>query len=100
MDIRETGYEGIMADCPKCKESNLTWVQTKNKKHWLKRDLGEGQTGKEWHECAIANGKAHILRPFCHECNAKLISCGECPNCQFGAGFCPKCQSHVPVNMK
>ena len=89
-----------MLECPKCKDIGpFVWVETKNKKHWLKRDLGDGQIDKKWHECNI-NGKIHILRPFCHNCHAKLIECGECTNCKDDAGFCPKCQIHVPVDMK
>ena len=95
-----------MGICPKCGEDNLKWCETKNKKHWLKRDLGDGQVGKTWHDCGKGGELGskveieHKLRPFCIECNTLCISCGECKNCEYGGGFCPKCQVHVSVNMK
>jgi len=44
----------------------------------------------------------HTPQPFCHECNRKLIFCGEpdCMLCKFGYSFCPACQIHVSVNKK
>ena len=90
-----------MAQCPKCDEPNLKWLLTKNKKHWLKKDLGDGQTAKDWHQCDESKIKDNPkLRPFCHKCKAKLISCKECINCEYGNGFCPICKIHVIVMMK
>ena len=99
-----------MSNCPKCGESGLAWVETKNKKHWLKKDLGEGQTGKEWHECSKGGELGsqteviHKIRPFCHECNEKdikspLIDCDEfdCQLCHYAKSFCTNCDTHVSV---
>ncbi len=88
--------------CPKCGESNLVWVLTKTKKHWLKKDLGEGQTGKEWHECKDTS-TPHIIRPFCNTCMGKLILCDNpsCKLCYYNKSYCAKCDVHPNiVNMK
>jgi len=95
----------MMATCPRCQEDGLTWVRTKNNKNWLKRDLGDGQTGKDWHTCSKGGELGsqteiiHKIKPFCHECMTKLIECEEC-DCQlciYAKSFCIKCDTHVSV---
>ena len=86
-----------MATCPKCNEPNLKWVETKTKKHWLKRDLGEGQTGKEWHECDKNQNRQ--IKPYCHECIWKLTHCNntDCMLCSYKDSLCTKCMIHPNV---
>lgn len=98
-----------MSNCPKCGESGLSWVLTKNKKYWLKKDMGEGQTGKEWHTCSKGGELGsqteliHKIKPFCLVCHTKLIECKEhdCQLCHYSKSFCTKCDTHVStVEMK
>ena len=98
-----------MIDCLRCGEGGLTWVLTKNKKHWLKKDLGEGQTSKDWHTCSKGGELGsqteliHKIKPFCHECHTKLIECDtdDCQLCIYAKSFCTDCDTHVStVDMK
>ena len=90
-----------MTNCPKCAETDLKWVPTKNNKHWLKRDLGEGQTGKDWHECNenLIKTNNYKLKPYCHDCIVKLIHCTnpDCMLCSFKDSLCTKCMTHPNV---
>jgi len=88
-----------MSNCPKCGEGGLSWVRTKNKKNWLKADLGDGQTGKDWHTCKTQLIPDEIIRPFCHECKTKLTGCEEydCQLCKYAKSFCNNCDTHVSV---
>ncbi len=94
-----------MSECPKCGESGLTWIKTSSGKHWLKRDLGEGQISSQWHTC---NTKTSIgcddkpLHSFCHECKTKVQNC-MIDDCELCNGFvadpcyCFECNAHVSV---
>lgn len=77
--------------CPKCGEPNLHWVgPTKNGKKWLKKDLGEGQLSKGWHNCGLykpendgvqVSEKIEPERWYCQEHRRKLDSNFMCPVC-------------------
>ncbi len=90
-----------MVDCPKCGETDLVWVKTKNQKNWLKKDLGDGQVSRGWHNCEAHKIQEinHKLRRFCHECKTKIIGCADpdCKLCVHDNSFCPQCDAHVSV---
>jgi len=75
----------MTATCPKCGEPGLMWMRTKKDKWWLKKDLGEGQVSKGWHDCERYK-PPHMLKEYCHECHTKLDE-----------SYCPTCEKKVSV---
>jgi len=71
----------MTASCPKCGEPALVWMRTKKDKWWLKKDLGEGQVSKGWHDCERYK-PPHISKEYCHECGTKCLAESYCPTCE------------------
>ncbi len=91
--------------------TDLKWCETKTGKHWLKRDLGEGQTAKEWHDCESDKGKLTSIKESskaiarCRDCKGVISKCNDwreegekqCVDCNAIASFCKQCMKHPQI---